>query len=133
MIGLDTSILVRFLVQDDPGQGALAGELLANCTAESPGFVCREVLVEVVWVLERAYKFPTGKVVMALDLLLSAEELIVEASDEVALAAERYHHSGTDFADQMIALCARRAGCKTAYTFNKKASLQPGFALLDGG
>ena len=57
MIALDTNVLVRYLVADDAGQAEAAQALLAGLTAERPGFVCREVAVELVWVLERAYRF----------------------------------------------------------------------------
>lgn len=130
MIGLDTNVLVRFLVQDDAGQGALARDLLAKCTAEDPGFVGREVLVELVWVLSRAYSFPTGKVAEVLDGLLCAEELIVESPDAVALAVERYRAEGADFADQMIAAAARSAGCDVIYTFDRRAARHPGVTLV---
>ncbi|MFK7942057.1 MAG: PIN domain-containing protein [Paracoccaceae bacterium] len=133
MIGLDTNILVRFLVQDDPGQGALARDLMAKCTEQDPGFVGCEVLIELVWVLERAYGFPRGKVSEALDALLSAEELILESPDAVALATERYRNEGADFADQMIAGAARRAGCQCLYTFDKRAARHPEVVLLTQG
>jgi len=57
MIALDTNVLVRFLTQDDPGQGRLASTFIGSLTEANPGFVCREVLVELVWVLERSYGF----------------------------------------------------------------------------
>ena len=130
MIGLDTNVLVRFLVQDDAGQGALAAGLLARCTEDNPGFVGREVLVELVWVLSRAYNFPTGKIAEVLDGLLSAEELVVESPDAVALAAERFRAEGADFADQMIAAAAQSAGCEVTFTFDRRAARHPGITLL---
>ena len=132
MIGLDTNVLVRFLVQDDPGQGALARELLARCTEEHPGFVCREVLVELVWVLERAYGFARTQVAEALDGLLAAEELVLETPEAVALAAEGYRTGGADFSDLMILAAARRAGCGTLYTFDRRAARHDGITLLAG-
>ena len=40
MIGLDTNVLVRYIVQDDPEQGRAAGELIeSQCTAQEPGYV----------------------------------------------------------------------------------------------
>ena len=55
MIGLDTNVLVRYLVRDDAEQAEAARSLLESLTVDSPGYVCREVTVEVVWVLERRY------------------------------------------------------------------------------
>ena len=132
MIGLDTNVLVRFLVQDDPDQSRLARDLISRCTAEAPGFICREVLVELVWVLERAYHFPRADVAHALDGILEAEELIVEASEDAATAAWRYRGESAGFADLMIAAAARRAGCETLVTFDRSAARQADVTLLDG-
>lgn len=130
MIGVDTNVLVRFLVQDDPGQGALARDLLISCTSDAPAFVSREAMVELVWVLESAYRFPKGKVADALDGLLSAEEVVVEAPEVIALALERYRNEGADFADQMIGLAGQAAGCSTTFTFDRRAGRFPGMTVL---
>ncbi|MEM8821345.1 MAG: PIN domain-containing protein [Pseudomonadota bacterium] len=90
MIGLDTNILVRFLVQDDPSQSAAAQSLLSRCSTKEPGFVGREVLVELVWVLERAYGHPASRISATLIGLLEAEELVLEDADDVATAAVAY-------------------------------------------
>ena len=82
MIGLDTNILVRFLVQDDPAQAAAARSLMTRCSAQAPGFVGREVLVETVWVLERAYRLTPAAISAAILGLLEAEELVIEQAIE---------------------------------------------------
>ncbi len=130
MIGLDSNILVRFLVQDDPAQSAMARSLLSRCSAREPGFVGREVLVELVWVLERAYGRAAPDISSALIGLLEAEELVVEDADDVAAAAVAYGSGMTDFADHMIAAAAMRAGCDTLYTFDRKAARHNRVTLL---
>ncbi len=53
MIGLDTNVLVRHLVQDDPGQSRKATQVMAKqCTRDDPGFINRIVLCELVWIRE---------------------------------------------------------------------------------
>ena len=94
MIGLDTNVLVRFLVQDDLEQTAAATALISGLTEAEPGYVCREVLVELVWVLDRAYGLGRADIARALDGLLEAQELVIEAADRVALAADRYRKGG---------------------------------------
>jgi len=122
MIGLDTNVLVRFLVQDDPEQAAVATALIASLTEDAPGFVSREVMVELVWVLERAYGHDRGDIAQALDGLLEAQELILDAADRVAIAADRYRRGGPGFADQMVALAGQSAGCSFTMTFDRKAA-----------
>lgn len=130
MIGLDTNVLVRFLVQDDLDQAAAATAFVNALTAVEPGFVGREVMVELVWVLERAYALPRADVAQALDGLLEARELVVEAADRVAVAVDRYRKGGPGFADQMITLTGQGAGCRETVTFDRKAAEIPGMRLL---
>ena len=133
MIGLDTNVLVRFLTDDDPVQSPQAARVIGACTAADPAFIGREVMVETVWVLERAYKRGRGEIAEALFDLLAAEEVVVEAPDDVATALEIYRHGGgrgAGFADAMIAAAARNAGCATLYTFDKRAGGQAGVTIL---
>ena len=57
MIALDTNVIIRYLVVDDAEQAEAARALMEGLTFDSQGFVCREVVIEVVWVLERFYRF----------------------------------------------------------------------------
>ena len=58
MIGLDTNILVRYLTQDDPIQSPKATEIIEQrLSEENPGFVSIVAIVEMVWVLDRAFDF----------------------------------------------------------------------------
>lgn len=132
MIGLDTNVLVRFLVQDDPEQAAAAAALITGLSAAEKGFVCREVMIELVWVLERAYGFGRSDIAGAIDGLLEARELEIEAADRVAVAVDRYRKGGAGFADQMIALAGQGAGCRETATFDRKAGVIPGMRLLAG-
>jgi predicted nucleic-acid-binding protein len=128
--GLDTNVLVRFLVQDDVAQAKAAQDLIATFTDVAPGFICREVLVELVWVLERAYALPRPDIARALDGLLDARELVIESADRAAIAVDRYRKGGPGFADQMIALAGQGAGCQATVTFDRKAEGLPGMSLL---
>jgi predicted nucleic-acid-binding protein len=128
-VALDTNVLVRFLVQDDPGQAALAGAVMAGLNVEAPGHVCREVLVELVWVLERAYGRSRAEVAGALEGLLAAPEIALEADDDTATAILRYRDEGQGFADLMIAAAAGRAGVPLV-TFDRSAARIAGVTLL---
>lgn len=130
MIALDTNVLVRFLVQDDPEQARIANTVFDQLTDVTPGFVSREVLVELVWVLERAYGYLRSDIATALDGLLSALELVIEAADDVGQAVERYRNEGFGFADLMIASAAKRAGASELVTFDRKAARLPDVRLL---
>ncbi|OYU17028.1 MAG: hypothetical protein CFE34_17890 [Rhodobacteraceae bacterium PARR1] len=132
MIGLDTNVLIRFFVQDDPEQAQAAAEVMGRLGTETAGFICREVMVELVWVLERAYRLPRADIARALDGLLEAREIVIEAADRVAIALDRYRKGGPGFADQMIALAGQGAGCHETDSFDRQAAKVPGMRLLVG-
>jgi predicted nucleic-acid-binding protein len=132
VIAIDTNVLVRFLTQDDPDQGAIARRFFAGLTVESPGFFAREVLVELVWVLERAYRYSRNEIASALEGVLAAAELEVEASDDVGAVLHAYRDQGFGFADLMIAAAGRRVGAESLVTFDRKAARLPGVELLEG-
>ena len=133
MIALDTNVLVRYLVCDDRQQAEAARTLLESLTAERPGFVCREVTVELVWVLERAYGFNRHQVADIVEELLSTDSLVFEAQDDVARAALRYQNGSAGFSDLMISGAARRSGAHPLYTFDKKAARLEGVVLIPTG
>ena len=55
-----------------------------NCSAKQPAFICREVLVELVWVLERSYRYSRNEITAAGMGLIPAAELHVETAQDVA-------------------------------------------------
>ncbi len=123
-------MLVRYLVNDDPEQAQAARALLEGLTPDSPGYICREVLVEMVWVLGRAYQFSRSQIAFVLDQLGSTDGLIVEAGDDVAHAATRYGIGGADFSDLMILAAAERAGAWPLYTFDRDLARVDGAELV---
>lgn len=130
MIGLDTNVIVRFLADDDPEQGALARRLFARLTADEPGFIGREVMVELFWVLSRAYGFGRETLADAMEGLIAADEILIEDHDAVAVLVHRFRTERADFADLMIVDAARRAGCSTLVTFDRRAAALPGAKAL---
>ena len=130
MIAIDTNVLVRYLVRDDAVQAEVAQTLLEDLSIEQPGFVCREVMVETVWVLERTYKLTRVDIAAAVEELVTTAGLVVEEADAVAQAAAHYRFGGPDFADLMILAAGERAGARPLYTFDQRLSRLDGAALL---
>ncbi len=130
MIALDTNVLVRYLVRDDVQQAEAARALLDSLTAERPGYVCREVTVELVWVLERAYGFARDRIATIVEELVATEGLVIEEANDVARAALRYRAAGAGFSDLMILAAAERSGAHPLYTFDQKAARLKGVSLL---
>ena len=129
MIGLDTNVLVRFIMQDDARQAAKATKLVEGLSAQMPGFISIVSVVELVWVLTGSYGLARAQVAAALESLLRSKELVVDRADLVTQALSRYRSAGADFADALIERMAVAAGCSTTMTFDagavKAASMTP--------
>ncbi len=130
MIALDTNVLVRYLVRDDEQQAESARALLESLTTERPGYACREVVVELVWVLERAYGVSRERIATILQELVATQSLVIEAADDAARAAFRYQAGGPGFSDLMVLAAAERVGARPLYTFDRKAAQLDGVELL---
>ncbi|MXX73386.1 MAG: type II toxin-antitoxin system VapC family toxin [Gemmatimonadetes bacterium] len=130
MIALDTNVLVRYLVRDDEQQAESARALLESLTQERPGYACREVVVELVWVLERAYGVSRERIATILQELVATQSLVIEASEDVARAGFRYRTGGPGFSDLMILAAADRSGARPLNTFDRKAARTEGVELL---
>ncbi len=130
MIALDTIVIVCNLVRDDLQQAEAARALLESLTAEHPGYFCRGEVVELVCVLERAYRFSRARVATVLEQLLVREGLVFEGAHDVAQAAFRHRTDGEGFSDFMILAAARRSKAHPVYTFDRRASRLEGVTLL---
>ncbi len=130
MMAVDTNVLVRYLVRDHREQAEAARALLQSATAEKPAYACREVVVELVWVLERAYGYSRDRIATILEELVATEGLVVEAADDFAVAAFRYRSGGAGFSDLMVLAAARRASALPLYTFDRKAARPEAVELL---
>ncbi|MEM9011220.1 MAG: type II toxin-antitoxin system VapC family toxin [Pseudomonadota bacterium] len=126
MIGLDTNVLVRHLIQDDPEQSPRASAALDACTTEVPGYLNRIVLCELVWVLDRAYGYGREQIAPVLEALLRSADLRVE-DEGLAWRALDLYRGGADFADALLALSNREAGAEETLTFDRRAAALPGF------
>ncbi len=129
MIALDTNVIVRYLVRDDYEQAEAARSLIEGLAPEIPGFICREVIVETAWVLERAYKFERAQVADVLVEMTATDSLVVEAADDVVRAAYGYRQGRADFSDLVILAAAKRAGAQPLYTFDRKLARLHGATL----
>ena len=130
MIGLDTNVLVRYIMQDDAGQSPLANRLIESLSAAEPGFVPIVVIVELAWVLSAAYELSRAQLVEAFDGLLRTKELVVERAEIVWKALRGFQSTNTDFADCMIAESARASGCGRIMTFDRGAAKNGGMTLI---
>ena len=121
MIGLDTNVLVRFLVRDDEAQHQAAVDLLARGVVAGERFFIGEVvLAETSWVLSSRYRCSREELAAVVRRLVGAEELTFESADRVVRALHAFEHGAAGFTDYLIGERARDAGCQEVYTFDQK-------------
>jgi predicted nucleic-acid-binding protein len=133
MIGLDTNVILRHLLQDDPIQSPRATAILEReLTANEPGFISVVAMVEAVWVLERAYRFSGSEIAAAIERLLQTGVLVVENSREVFVAMVALKLGRGSFADALIGALGARAGCAHTVTFDRRADRLDDFELISG-
>ena len=130
MRGLDTNVLVRYIMQDDAKQSALANRFIDSLTAESPGYVALVSVVEIAWVLSSAYNLDRAQLVQAFEGLLRTKELVIENAETVWKAVRSFQSSNADFADCLIERAAAVAGCEKTMTFDRAAAKGGGMTLL---
>ena len=122
MIGLDTNVLVRYIAQDDPQQSLKASEIIESLDNERSAYISTISLVELVWVLSRAYKVQKEELCSVIESLLQIRFLIIENAEMVWRALRAYKSGMADFADCLIIQSSINAECSSFLTFDVKAS-----------
>lgn len=130
MIGLDSNVVLRYLVQDDPQQSSAATRLIESRDDHNLGFITVVAAVEVSWLLTRAYGVDRATLAEVFDRLLSSREIVLQHGESVRTALDCLRDGG-DFADAVIADLGRRAGCGQTVTFDRRAARRAGMTLID--
>lgn len=131
MKAIDTNVLVRFLVNDEPRQSKLARDLFHKAEVSRDRLhVSNMVLLETLWVLESAYDVDRDSLVETLHELLLMPVLALE-SRELMQALMAARAGKAELSDLLIGYAAQLAGCETTLTFDKVAARLPVFKLLD--
>lgn len=115
-ITVDTNVLVRSCVRDDPAQASIAAKILTDAALIAIALPC---LCEFVWVLRRVYSIEIGDVIGAIRALIVSEN--VEMNRPAVEAGLKVLSAGGDFADGVIAFEGNWLGGETFVSFDKKA------------
>ena len=130
MIGLDTNVIVRYIMQDDARQAALATRVIEKLSTDEPGYLAIVTIVELVWVLDSCYRLRREQISDALEALLRTKELVLDRAETVIKAARAFRQTKADFADCLIAQGAVTAGCINTLTFDRGAAKHAGMRLI---
>ncbi len=131
MKGVDTNFLVRFLTRDDDQQAKVVLTVVRNAESTKERlFVPLIVVLELIWVLESAYRIPRSDIAEAIGDLLLLPVFQFEQAKVVREALVTAASNSYDLSDLLIAHCAQEYGCTTVLTFDKKAGKYPLFEVL---
>ena len=128
MLGVDTNVLVRYLVADDAAQFDKARRLIRRETAAGRSvMVSQLVLLETEWVLRSRYDLDKVEIADVFGALLDAADVALEDEAAIEEALYLWRDPSADFADCLIGARNRRLGCTATATFDPRAARLPGF------
>ena len=131
MLGIDTNVLVRFLLRDDEAQFQKANKLIQwEVTAGRGVLVSQLVLLETEWVLRSRYGFSKIQLLEVIASLLDTRDIQLEGEQSVEEAIYQWKEANADFADCLIAARHRRLGCSATATFDARAVKLTGFVAV---
>ena len=132
MIGIDTNILIRYLTQDDLEQAKIVEDLFdLHATSPNSIFINNIVMCELVWVLDRGYKYSKENIGQVIKQILSTEEFAFENQELLWLALNQYSQNKLDFSDALIGELNKNFGCAKTLTFDQAAIKASNFKLAE--
>ncbi|MCP3054297.1 PIN domain-containing protein [Aurantimonas marianensis] len=122
VVGIDTNVLLRALLNDDSVQSPAARRFLSKLTPTEQGFVGVPVILELFWVLRTRYQLPRNELSQTLFELLEAGSLIFEDFDTIVRCLSMFEEGNVDFSDAVIAERHHGQGCARTVTFDRNAA-----------
>jgi predicted nucleic-acid-binding protein len=122
MIGVDTNVLIRLFITEDPRQNELARSFFAERSPKSPAHISLVVMAEFAWVLSVKYKYGYDRIGSAVQAMLDSDDFVVEHRAVVEWALGQFTRSKIDFSDLLIARANEVAECPMTVTFDHDAA-----------
>jgi predicted nucleic-acid-binding protein len=129
--GLDTNVVLRFLVRDDEQQWQIADRYINEALqANEPCLINNIVLCEVGWVLRSRYKLSRAKLIETLENIVKANIFVFENREAIEWAIGQMKSGNADFSDYLITRLNQLAGCQETASFDAKLGQIEGIKLL---
>ena len=129
MIGLDTNVLLRYIVRDDEDAFRSAADVMCRLDHEEPGFITQITIAEFYWVLARSYRFPRETCLATVRRLVETESLEFD-DGECVVRALTLAEEGADFGDALIQGTMELYGVAETVTFDRRAASRLSWRLL---
>ena len=134
MIGIDTNILARYILDDDPLWSTAAQNFIDNeCTVDKPGYINLIVLTELIWLLGITPGWGRAQIENVVSDFLLADNLVLEQPLLVEAVLNQFKNGKADFADYMISTLNKNANASPTVTIDRVAARNDGFTRLPKG
>ena len=131
MRGIDTNILVRFLVGDDEHQAKSVYNLFKETeSSKEQLFISTLVILELIWVLESVYRIKRDEILNSIYDLLLMPIFRFEHHSMLQSFIKNSERNACDLSDLLIGFAAKEQGCQSTITLDKKASKSELFEIL---
>ena len=121
MKGIDTNILIRFLIGDDKLQAKKVYKIFKKAESEKKElFVPLLVMLELIGVLESVYEIPRTDIIESISELTLMPILKFENQSTLQQFTHAAQGNKHDLSDLLISHSAKAQGCETVITFDKK-------------
>lgn len=122
MIGVDTNVLLRLLVEDNSDQYAKSRAFFSERTARDPAFISATVLAELIWLLRRRFGYTNEDIMRALRTMNQSAEFRFEHGEKLRAFLAETDRVPSNVADAMISWSCMAAKCEKVVTFDKKSA-----------
>lgn len=131
MIGLDTNVLLRLWLNDDPAQNTRIDALLAEYGSTPASLLVTDVvLAEALWTLRSAFDQDKAAQLLAVRSLLDETAFAFENRETISHAAQLFEQSACGFSDCLIVAKHAQLQCEFTATFDRGMRKLPGVRLV---
>ena len=131
MIGLDTNVLVRYVLRDDVQQAKEVDKLIEKCITEHVQIVISLLaLQETEWVLRACAKIDKASIIALFKHLLESADVLIESEEILEETLLHFENSNADFSDCLMVAQYQHSACDYMVTFDNKAAKIEGAVLL---
>ncbi|MBF0556504.1 MAG: PIN domain-containing protein [Nitrospirae bacterium] len=125
---IDTSVILRLLIKDDEAKGDACSKLIKNAKSDGIALHIPPVTVlEIVWVLEKVYKYKKTAIREIIEALLNTPDLRVDNEPLFRKTILLYEKKNIKFADAVMGSWGLEKGINIVYTYDEKD-----FKRIDG-
>ena len=131
MVGLDTNVVLRLLLSDDPAQKMRAAKFIQQAKKlDTRIIITLAVVLEMEWVLRSSAKMDKTQVLNVFNLLLESYDIEIDNEKVLEQVLHVYENAASDFAECLFLAQYQRMGCSTMLTFDAKAARMTGVELV---